>query len=545
MNTRREAKREGKRLGRISRNGKLRGGKMTLLRASGTGAIFVWTNVTFFSKLIHYSTRNSISHLNSTYAFMCLGGVLILVAVVALRFLRAKKGAKAGGQSQEARAQGAFEQEARAENVAALVSAVVLSAATVLLVMIEHRLFTQPWCSIISTLSGAALAMLSLCWAASLAGEDSGRLPWTLTIAFAVGAAAQLLILSLPSLAGVGIMTLLPIASYALLRLERRMTSLQESAQDQTETQPLLSWSDLAEAKAGRDPSRYFSLASDGSFASSVLTIRRQFGRAILSLGLLAFSESFARALFMTLTPATETSANHWVLILAAMFGALLFAFGSASSSGKGHEWRLSRLCCTVMVTLLALAPITRGIWLLPDLVTLTCYYLVTMLAWVVLVRMAREWRMDVRDTFAPGMAAVNAGALAGTFLGSVLVSFLPLGERALSLLAVACIVLTMVSLLFLLDDRAMVELINASRERPVAPRRFALRVEEVARDAGLTPRETQVLALAAKGRTMQRIQEELGISAGTANTHLNHVYRKLGVHDRQEMLDLLERKAS
>jgi DNA-binding CsgD family transcriptional regulator len=51
-------------------------------------------------------------------------------------------------------------------------------------------------------------------------------------------------------------------------------------------------------------------------------------------------------------------------------------------------------------------------------------------------------------------------------------------------------------------------------------------------------------MVLVAKGRTAQRIQEELGISAGTTNTHLNHVYRKLGVHDRQQMLDLLESDA-
>ena len=67
------------------------------------------------------------------------------------------------------------------------------------------------------------------------------------------------------------------------------------------------------------------------------------------------------------------------------------------------------------------------------------------------------------------------------------------------------------------------------------------LRIRQVARDRGLTPKETEVFTLAAKGRTTQRICDELGISVGTANTHLAHVYKKLGVHDRQQMLDLLE----
>jgi DNA-binding CsgD family transcriptional regulator len=48
-----------------------------------------------------------------------------------------------------------------------------------------------------------------------------------------------------------------------------------------------------------------------------------------------------------------------------------------------------------------------------------------------------------------------------------------------------------------------------------------------------LTGRELDVLTLAAEGLTGRKIAEQLSISSATVKTHLEHVYRKLGVSDR------------
>jgi len=44
------------------------------------------------------------------------------------------------------------------------------------------------------------------------------------------------------------------------------------------------------------------------------------------------------------------------------------------------------------------------------------------------------------------------------------------------------------------------------------------------------------------RGDSIQRISEELFVSQGTVKAHINHIYRKLGIHSRQEMLDLVEK---
>jgi DNA-binding CsgD family transcriptional regulator len=50
---------------------------------------------------------------------------------------------------------------------------------------------------------------------------------------------------------------------------------------------------------------------------------------------------------------------------------------------------------------------------------------------------------------------------------------------------------------------------------------------------SSLSPRERQVLQLAADGLSAQEIAESLVISPGTIKTHFQHIYAKLDAHDR------------
>ena len=87
--------------------------------------------------------------------------------------------------------------------------------------------------------------------------------------------------------------------------------------------------------------------------------------------------------------------------------------------------------------------------------------------------------------------------------------------------------------------------LVAESKENPPKkkPAPFKERCTKLARDCGLTPRETEILILFAKGRSAARIQEELVISRGTVTTHLQHIYRKVDVHSKQELIDLLQNR--
>ena len=54
-----------------------------------------------------------------------------------------------------------------------------------------------------------------------------------------------------------------------------------------------------------------------------------------------------------------------------------------------------------------------------------------------------------------------------------------------------------------------------------------------LARPAGLTEREAQVVAMLARGLQTKQLARALGISAKTADRHIQNAYRKIGVSSR------------
>lgn len=64
---------------------------------------------------------------------------------------------------------------------------------------------------------------------------------------------------------------------------------------------------------------------------------------------------------------------------------------------------------------------------------------------------------------------------------------------------------------------------------------------EEIARTSGLTQRETEVMALLAKGRDLGYISEELVLARNTVKGYMKKVYAKMDVHTKQELIDKVE----
>lgn len=69
----------------------------------------------------------------------------------------------------------------------------------------------------------------------------------------------------------------------------------------------------------------------------------------------------------------------------------------------------------------------------------------------------------------------------------------------------------------------------------------IAAACETVAVERGLTPRESEVLLLLAQGRSRTFIQSELFLSDGTVKTHIRHIYQKLDVHSKQELISFIQ----
>ena len=70
----------------------------------------------------------------------------------------------------------------------------------------------------------------------------------------------------------------------------------------------------------------------------------------------------------------------------------------------------------------------------------------------------------------------------------------------------------------------------------------FHLKCDAVAKQCGLSKRQTEVLHMLAKGRNAEYVQKQLFISPHTAKAHISNIYRKTGAHSRQDLMDLVEK---
>lgn len=66
-------------------------------------------------------------------------------------------------------------------------------------------------------------------------------------------------------------------------------------------------------------------------------------------------------------------------------------------------------------------------------------------------------------------------------------------------------------------------------------------RCQAIGGSCGLTPKETEVFTMLAKGRNSAFIQEKLVVSKNTVKTHVKHIYQKLDIHSHQELIDFVE----
>lgn len=84
--------------------------------------------------------------------------------------------------------------------------------------------------------------------------------------------------------------------------------------------------------------------------------------------------------------------------------------------------------------------------------------------------------------------------------------------------------------------ENSILELTSA----PVKPAEIEVICQEVSQEFALSEREAEILKLLAKGNTANGIANKLVISPHTVNTHIRHIYDKVGIHKRSELLEYI-----
>ena len=78
-------------------------------------------------------------------------------------------------------------------------------------------------------------------------------------------------------------------------------------------------------------------------------------------------------------------------------------------------------------------------------------------------------------------------------------------------------------------------------RSTEKGPSRITLRCKLLQEEYRLTSRETEIMELIVRGYSVARIAEEHVVSENTVRTHYKHIYAKLGIHKKQELIAMVD----
>ncbi|MEC4183580.1 helix-turn-helix transcriptional regulator [Adlercreutzia sp. R21] len=198
--------------------------------------------------------------------------------------------------------------------------------------------------------------------------------------------------------------------------------------------------------------------------------------------------------------------------------------------------------------------------WYLSILLIGMGYELFDTLTWILLVVLAQNQRVRWAPltVFGLGTAATMLGMGVGRLAGVAVSAGLASGAWELPSVGVACVMTLVITAFLVIPEGTFAQLAgirifdrgeqlpadeDAAAEVAAVAGRHPLEAAcmAVAEEYRLTPREGEVLFLLARGRTLAIVVRDLGIAKGTAQTHMENVYHKLGVHKQQELIDLVE----
>lgn len=166
-------------------------------------------------------------------------------------------------------------------------------------------------------------------------------------------------------------------------------------------------------------------------------------------------------------------------------------------------------------------------------------FYIVLWATWPIL---AQRGGVPAGRIVAWGMLSIQFGQLVGSLAASVLAQVVE-EQSGLAMFSALSVFTMLLVAIFVFANRSPET--GWERVRPGEAERTMTELDDaatsLARRFRLSPREVEVLFLLAKGRNRSYIAHELAIGDETVKSHVKSLYRKMGLHSQQELIDLVE----
>lgn len=267
------------------------------------------------------------------------------------------------------------------------------------------------------------------------------------------------------------------------------------------------------------------------------------------------------RGLFIDIGGVSET---YPIAILISNIASFVIVFGSYLLFRRQDFGMLYKTPILVMAFSIMMIPTFTSNGLFESSIVFVGFSGFRILAWVMLSQIVRNYHFDYVVVFGLGWGAISLGGSVGEWVCKRFL-YEPMDPHTLSLLVVIAVLVILFAMLFLLDENSIIDMTEKaetqaskhetkskgsnveSRETSMRSeqskhrRSFSARCEQIAELYCLTARETEIMILMAKGYTGSRIEDKLVLSRSTVSTHQQHIYQKMGIHSKQELLDIID----
>ena len=215
---------------------------------------------------------------------------------------------------------------------------------------------------------------------------------------------------------------------------------------------------------------------------------------------------------------------------------AVLAVFTRKDSCKADSLDRTLFLCLPIALAIALVSPFTDTVMAESDflLINLLPYGGIALLNIIGLTAVVRFAQMS--NVLAMVMVGIcMAGCAIAMAIGMLVFSLMGADAQKVSLVVLTSYLAGM--LVFLIANQGGLSTSDNASSKPRSKKDICVQLAE---KHSLTPREQEVLVYLSQGRSARYIADQLVISPDTVRTHMKRIYKKCGVHTKEELLDLI-----
>lgn len=262
--------------------------------------------------------------------------------------------------------------------------------------------------------------------------------------------------------------------------------------------------------------------------------------KAIAAIAIIPLVFGVARALSTPPDYSTFSSLQSEILTGMTILSALVAILVFLAPKGK-MVTRLYRFVIPLMAIGFLALPFLPNSLLWMGFAAIMCgFYSFEGLVWLLQPEYILRTKASVINVFGWGRVLFHLFGFIGVTIGFFLIDLGWWNDSRSIMMCIGIVIILIATATYIFTEHDLYLFIRPSETKSKSMHEMEI-LDEIGTQYGLSKREQEILSFLAKGRSAPFIADELYLAKGTVKVHTRHIYEKLDVHDKQELLNLIE----